>query len=116
MTVLALNAQRKLNSLHAWVDALREAVDFHDFDLLYVPECDGTLSEQAGPLEIEGCAVHRWWPGVGCTPMALVIRGRMRPYIKRIDKHGRAVSVHFANSEGYDYMYVLMHGEALRGS
>ena len=61
---LALNAQRKINSVQAWVDLIQEANSYYNWDLLFVPECDGVLSADSVPPFLEGAAVHRWWPGV----------------------------------------------------
>ena len=95
--------------MQAWVDLLNEANSYYNWGLFFVSECDGTLSADPGPEEVEGSAVHRWWPGPGSKPMALVVRPQMQQYVKSVRRRGRAISIHM-NSRGYDWLYVFMHG------
>ena len=107
---VAVNAGKTLGTCDAW-QALIDGVQTEcpDWSVIFVSECDGELRHTESPAT--SChTVYRHWPGAGSFPMAVVIRSRIRRFLRGCACQGRSMRIHLFDKSRLNLALVFLHG------
>ena len=101
---------RPLGSCDAW-QAMIEGIhsECPDWSVIFVPECDGELRER----ECGATSHHtilRHWPGMGSLPMAVIIRSRIRCFLRSHACLGRSIRINLFDKSRLNLCLVFLHG------
>ena len=70
---------------------------YPDWSLIFISECDKTLSSDFRMHSEGGHRIFRHWPGPGSLPMCFIVHKNIVPLCKQCFWHGRAGGVHVSS-------------------
>ena len=114
--VVSWNAGKSLGDEVAWSMLFQLLDEFiAEWDIVFVPECDGHLGDRDICME-EPYLAYRHWPGAGSFPMAVVSHHRIQRYVRRIEFRGRCGRVHVSDFQNVNACFIFIqtsHGDNL---
>ena len=108
--VISTNTAQQIRDADSFAALLAEMEEFtKQWDAILIQEFDGFACERTPPP----CGPHhvfRHWPGPGSVSMGIVIHDRVRPLLRSIHCHGRAMSAYFNNDMELNVTLINSHG------